>query len=224
MITNCLPGSVGVCPHSHSANVTNLHYDLVALRHLVATLDTAPLLCPSTPLCSSINAPTHPPTHPPTSASIHSSAHPTIRLPIIPLIHASVYPPVHPPMYTSIHLPSHSSVYLSVHSSVYLPSRPLFPSCLLHAKLCASCCVAVSCGGSLPSPYHLSCGLVWPGEQSEVSAVQWSPSPLSLGAGPTSPQPRFSAPPFLPVEWPGLLGVAVEGPRVGPSQQHLPWQ
>lgn len=162
MITNCLPGSVGVCPHSHSANATNLHYDLVALRHLVATLDTAPLLCPSTPLCSSLTHPhIHLPIHPPLHLSIHlpiqQSVYPSYHSSMHLSTHLSIHPCTHPSIFPAIHL----SVYPSVHSSVYLPTQP--PTLLFLSAACQALCF-VLCGCVMWREPPLSLpSLVWSG-------------------------------------------------------------
>lgn len=130
-------------------------------------------------------------------------------------MHLCTYQSIHP----SGHLPNHNppaytSIHPLVHLSVHLPSHPFFAYCLLHAEPCALRCetVRVAAVSRLPTISRV----VWSGQGSKVRPLLSSGHQVHChpGPGPTSPQPRFSAPPFLPVEWPGLLWVAVEGPRV----------
>lgn len=116
VVTNCLPGSMGVCPHP-SVNSTNLHHDLAALRHLVATSDTASIALPLNPSPFTL---IHPPTYTPTHASMHLSIH----LPTQLSIHPSIDLPVHLSNHLSTHLHSQPASLLSTHLSIYPSVHP----------------------------------------------------------------------------------------------------
>lgn len=122
-----------------SVNSTNLHHDLAALHHLVATSDTAPI---ALPLSHSPFTLIHPPTYTATHASIYPSTHLSIYPFICPPNYSSTHPTTHPPtirrptcpsVQPSIHPltqpgrqpPIHSSVHSSISPSICSPSQLL---------------------------------------------------------------------------------------------------